>query len=104
MPLAQRPVDDGVVRVVQHVERHVHQLEVLHQQRLLPVRELRVGNLRLVCIVHRVVVHIDVIPGTTVFIPGTVFFLLIFITPAVVRVGRRLQRTIRDTPVRGVDE
>ena len=58
--------------------------------------------MRLVCIVHRVVVHIDFIPGTTVFIPGTVFIL--FIPPAVVRVRRRLQRTVRDTPVRGVDE
>ena len=38
--LAKRPVDDRVVRVVQHVERDVHQLEVPHQQRLLPVREL----------------------------------------------------------------
>jgi hypothetical protein len=41
--LAQRPVDHRAVLVVQHVERDVHQLEILHAQRL-PLGDL-IGDL-----------------------------------------------------------
>ena len=90
VPLAKRPVDDRMVRVVQHVERDVHQLEVPHEQRLLPVRELVVRYPRPVLVVLVVPRPVLLLP----FLPVT----------ASRPIARRLQRPRRAPPVRGVDE